>query len=145
MGLRNIEARREYQRQWYHKHNETEHVRQKDYAKLPQVITRRKELRDANPERFLWRGAKNRALKKDLNFNIEVDDIIIPEFCPILGIKLERFNIKSAPSLDRVDNTKGYIKGNVRVISRRANTMKGDMSIQDIERLIAYAKGELLF
>lgn len=145
MGLRNIEARRAYQRKWYSEHLDTQLNRQKGYASLPEVISRRKELRDVNPERFLWRCAKNRALKKGLDFEIEVSDIIIPEFCPILGIKLQRFNAKAAPSLDRVDNSKGYIKGNVRIISRRANTMKGDMSLRDAERLLAYAKGELLF
>lgn len=105
--------------------------------------SRRKELRDANPERNLWRGARDRALRDGLDFNIEISDIFIPEFCPILSIKLARFDRKTAPSLDRIDNSKGYVKGNVRVISNRANIMKGDMLIDDMERLLAYAKGEL--
>lgn len=82
-------------------------------------------------------------MRKGLEFNIEISDIVIPNICPILRIKLGRFDRKTAPSLDRIDNTRGYIKGNVRVISNRANVMKGDMSLEDIERLSAYAKGEL--
>lgn len=110
--------------------------------KLPEVKARLKANRDAHPEKFLWRSAKGRARRKDLDFNIDISDINIPDVCPILNIKLERFNPKTAPSLDRVDNSKGYIKNNVRVISNRANIMKGDMSLEDIKRLSAYAIGE---
>jgi len=68
---------------------------------------------------------------------------MIPDVCPILLVPLEKYNKNRAPSLDRIDNSKGYIKGNVRVISNRANIMKGDMSLEDIERLLAYTKREI--
>jgi hypothetical protein len=117
--------------------------RQKGYHALPDVRARRKLYRELNPERSLFDGVKNRSRKRGWDFDITVDDIIIPEICPILLIPLEKYHPNRAPSLDRIDNLKGYIKGNVRVISKRANSLKGDMSIEDIERLLAYAKGEL--
>jgi hypothetical protein len=46
-------------------------------------------------------------------------------------------------SLDRVDNTKGYIPGNVRVISRKANIMKADLTVDLLEKLINYIKNEI--
>ena len=95
------------------------------------------------PSRLLS-SAKSRAMKSNLDFNLELIDIIIPEFCPILGIKLNKNRIKfgpDSPSLDRVDTTKGYIKGNVKVISHRANTMKSDMTKEQIRKLYEYVCG----
>jgi hypothetical protein len=77
----------------------------------------------------MWRRAKNRAAEKGLEFDIEVSDIIIPDICPILGIPIKENKGKSgaypdSPSLDKIDPTKGYIKGNVQVVSQMANMMK---------------------
>lgn len=74
--------------------------------------------------------AKERCKKSGLEFSITADDIVIPDTCPILGIKLKENKgrsgaYKDSPSLDRIDNTKGYIPGNVQVISQLANAMKG--------------------
>ena len=73
--------------------------------------------------------AKNRAKLKELEFNLTAEDIVIPTHCPILGIELVNKKGKpggapNSPALDRIDNSKGYIKGNVRVISHLANMMK---------------------
>ena len=89
----------------------------------------------------MFRRAKVRASEKGLEFNLEKSDIIIPEFCPILGIKLEHHKGRSggesnSPALDRIDNSKGYIKGNVVVISHLANMMK---SSSNKEQLISFA------
>lgn len=77
----------------------------------------------------IWKGAKQRASKKNLEFTITPEDIIIPEHCPILGFELIR-NKKVAkynsPSLDRIDNTKGYTKENIQIISNRANILKSN-------------------
>jgi hypothetical protein len=63
--------------------------------------------------------------------------------CPILGIKLEWGEVgglNSSPSLDRKDPTLGYTKGNVAFISQRANRLKQDASLAELERIIAYLK-----
>lgn len=73
--------------------------------------------------------AKIRARKANLDFNIDITDIVIPTHCPILNIPLlldAKGTKKFSPSLDRIDNSKGYVKGNVRVISYFANHMKAD-------------------
>jgi hypothetical protein len=94
-----------------------------------------------NPEKYILKGARKRAEKKGMSFEIDESDIIIPESCPVLGIKLTevRSSEDGAPSLDRRDNSLGYIKGNVFVISTRANNMKSNMSLEDIRRLHKYA------
>lgn len=92
--------------------------------------------------------ARIRATRKNMEFNITLDDIIIPTLCPILKIPLVRDNTKrfwDSPSLDRVDNSKGYIKGNVRVISFLANHLKGLASVKQLEtfskNILPYLKG----
>ena len=71
----------------------------------------------------------------------------LPERCPILDIELIKNDSKrlgNSASLDRVDNNKGYIKGNVRVISFKANHMKANASIQELlkfsQNIIKYIK-----
>ena len=83
--------------------------------------------KDKNREKDLFQLARHRALKKGIEFNIEISDIVIPEICPILGLPIKKAidgNRDLSPSLDRIDNTKGYIKGNIQVISFKANNMK---------------------
>jgi hypothetical protein len=75
--------------------------------------------------------AKTRADKKGYEFNLEPEDILIPEICPYLKTPFIKGTMY-APSLDRVDNDKGYIKGNVEVISRKANLMKSNASSEEL-------------
>ena len=80
-------------------------------------------------ESKMYQRAKCRAKVKGLAFTIEVSDIIVPKFCPILNVELQSKKgnpggQKVSPALDRIDPTKGYVKGNVRVISHLANMMK---------------------
>ena len=83
--------------------------------------------------------AKSRAKKNNLPFNIELADIIIPERCPLLGIKIESTEFRNSPnnpSLDKIIPKKGYIKDNVWVISNRANTLKNDATLQELKTLV---------
>jgi len=96
-----------------------------------------------NIEKNLWWAAKRRAKAKGLKFSIKVEDIIIPEKCPILGIELKSSQHKkdrNSPSVDRIDNNLGYVSGNIQVISDRANSMKNDASFEEIEKLYFYMK-----
>lgn len=79
-------------------------------------------------KRLIW-AARRRAKNKNQDFNITEEDINIPTHCPYLGIELVTSSPRgtsreSTMSLDRIDTSKGYIKGNVEVISHLANTMK---------------------
>lgn len=82
-----------------------------------------------DPEIKMFQRAKSRAKLKNLEFTIEKKDIIIPKYCPILGIELicktgSSGGQNNSPALDRIDSKRGYTKTNVRVISHLANMMK---------------------
>ena len=97
---------------------------------------------ETKPEWRMWQRAKGRAKRLGREFDLTPDDIVIPDVCPILGLRLVVHKgrpgaFADSPSLDRVDNSRGYTKDNVRVISQRANQMKGDASE---EELVVFAK-----
>jgi hypothetical protein len=98
-----------------------------------------------NPAHYLWYVARTRSRKFGVEFSITEEDIIIPKYCPILEIFLSKGDgyLPNAMSLDRVDNNKGYIPGNVRVISRKANLMKSSLTIDILEKLIKYINKEI--
>lgn len=93
----------------------------------------------------MWKLAKDRATKYGYEFNLEESDIVIPEVCPILEVPIvlgEKDNYEYTPSLDRIDNSKGYVKGNVQVISKKANSMKNSATK---EELIKFCKNVLRY
>lgn len=89
--------------------------------------------------RKLLKDAKRRAKDYNIEFNITLEDIIIPDHCYILGIPLFSNALHSgpnSPSLDRINPDNGYTKGNVQVISHKANTMKSNANRAE---LLAFA------
>lgn len=97
------------------------------------------EFRALQPRKQMLNAAKDRAKVKKLDFNIDINDIIIPDICPIFGVKLER-KTRHAPSLDRMDASLGYIKGNVWVISKFANTMKNNATLPELKAFGKWAR-----
>ncbi len=108
---------------------------------------RRDKQRTINPELEIYRVAKKRAINKGLNFNLDIEDIKIPKMCPILKVKFNMFVYKQGgdfklkdcrPSIDRIDNTKGYVKGNIAIISYRANRIKSDSTYKELKAIIKW-------
>ena len=106
------------------------------------ILIRNKARRRLNPERAICWFVKARAKKKGLEFNLVESDIVIPKYCPVFPeIELhisEGLASDNSPSLDRVDNSKGYVKGNVKIISNRANSLKSNGTVDEFKRLIEY-------
>jgi hypothetical protein len=80
----------------------------------------------------LIKGARERAKKNDLPFNLKVKDLrkIITPYCPVFGFKFEinkkdvDNSWKNSPTLDRIIPEKGYVKNNIIIVSMLANTIK---------------------
>lgn len=100
-----------------------------------------------NPKRSYMLAARKRARELGLPFDLEEDDIIFPKVCPVLDIPIilktengPRKRSDNTPSLDRILPELGYVKGNVKIISWRANRLKNDASLADIEGIYNYMK-----
>lgn len=92
-----------------------------------------------SPEEIIVRRARVRARRKGLPCNISRQDIAIPATCPVLGIpifKAKGVTHPGSPSLDRINNDLGYVRGNVRVISYRANSLKSNATIAEMELVL---------
>jgi hypothetical protein len=110
---------------------------------------RRKEYVKNNPIQAIVSdmlvGARNRARKKNLPFDIDLDYVrsLICSHCSLLtnvSLDWSRGTKKGAPrpnspSLDRIDPTKGYVKGNVWIVSHRANAIKGDATHDELKAI----------
>ncbi len=109
-------------------------------ANASKYYEREKKYVKDNPEFRMWWAAKRRAKTRGLPFNLERTDIVIPEACPILGLRLETgegVSTDASPTLDRIDPSLGYVRGNVWVISALANRMKSNANA---EQLRAFAE-----
>lgn len=113
-------------------------------GKVRSIERRRAFLRAGTGEgyRALWlNNIRRRAKKKGLPFDLTLEDLVFPDICPVLGIPLVarsgKFN-DSSPSLDRVVPELGYVKGNVAVMSYRANRIKCHASLADMKAIVAY-------
>lgn len=112
----------------------------------PRVAAWVKEDRRKDPLKHTLRQAKMRAKELGIEFSLQREHVVLPEFCPVLGIRLtvgagQSWRHVSSPSLDRFDNTKGYVPGNVRVISWRANRLKADATIEEVRAILEYMEG----
>jgi len=106
-------------------------VRTEEYR----TYQRRYQKENTSLEQAMLNRSKSRAKRKAFEHNIELDDISIPNNCPLLGIPLfkgEDSVQENSPTLDRIDSSKGYIKGNVWVISYKANTIKSNATPEEL-------------
>lgn len=86
---------------------------------------------------------KTRAKANGLPFNLTMETLPpMPERCPALNIPLARGGKGSpnGPELDRLVPALGYVVGNVQWISRRANCMKSDATLEEVDALAAWLR-----
>lgn len=97
------------------------------------VLANNERWKRNNPEYYLWHSARQRAKVNGLEFSIEVSDVVIPAICPALLVPLVWKDKEFGASIDRIDNSKGYVKGNIQVISKKANRMKNNATQVELE------------
>ena len=98
---------------------------------------------ERNPLAHLLNVARARAKIAGIEFSVTAQDFpTLPTVCPVFGYELKyggrgKRSYASA-SLDRIDSTRGYVPGNVQVISWRANDLKRDATVEELRLLLAY-------
>jgi hypothetical protein len=119
-------------------------------------IEYRKKLKKDPKARILHNMMKNsrsRAKKLNLPFDLSKKFLnsIFQTYCPVFGIPFYMEPQEQGdpanpftPSIDRVDNNKGYIRTNVRIICFRANRLKSNATVEELENVIAYIKREII-
>ena len=129
-------------KQYYHDNKEKvlENVKNYRDANRPLIQQKGKEYYRRKLKNRLLNAARARARKYGYEFDLTVDDIIMPKYCPLLGIEMfvtesRKGKKHSSFSLDRIDSSKGYVKGNVWVISMMANSMKSDSNYEDFKKM----------
>lgn len=94
----------------------------------------------------LYKRAKTRAKEKGREFSLSWEAYITAfpadNKCPVFGFELEQgddgdMGRNNSPSIDRIDNDKGYTDDNIRIISKLANSMKQNATD---EQLYAFAE-----
>jgi hypothetical protein len=125
------------------KHAENERARR--LKNVEKTRTADKARKTSNRLKYLLNSARRRAKRSGLEFSItEADFPPIGTHCPVLGIEYNQsasHNTKDfSPSLDRLDNSKGYIVGNVQIISWRANRLKSNGTIEELEKIVKHLR-----
>lgn len=90
-------------------------------------------------------ASRQRAEKKNLEHTLTLEELKrlypIDNKCPILGIELSwGFPKDTSPSLDRIDSNKGYTYDNCQIISNKANRIKSDSTLEELEAIVQYLK-----
>lgn len=115
-----------------------EAAKRRYHANRPAITEARRQAREADPRRYLLNNARERARAAGMEFDLTIEDLMVPAACPVLGIPIIRGLQKktdNSPSLDRIDNTRGYVRGNVAIISDRANRIKNYGTAEEHRRI----------
>ena len=114
----------------------TAYQRQHYKENSKRIMEDNRKFYENNRDVYLLKKSRERAKKSGLEHSLTLEDLKIPTHCPYLGIeltcKLGSGQLKTNASVDRIDSSKGYVKDNVQIVSRQANTMKNDATLEEL-------------
>lgn len=97
-----------------------------------------KEYYKTNADAKILNSIRFRAGRKGIPFDLELEDIQGVTHCPVFGWELKRSGSgvsgasPNSPSVDRKIPELGYVKGNIQILSNKANTMKHDATPEEL-------------
>jgi hypothetical protein len=141
--------RNAYMRKWKREHKKSVNKTNQKWKDANRPLVRSREKRRAflkagtgDGYRALWlNNIKHRANKRGIPFNLSLDDLVFPNICPVLGIPIKARSgsfSDNSPSIDRTIPKLGYVKGNVSIMSYRANRIKCHATLDDLRKIVAY-------
>lgn len=103
---------------------------------------RMKEYRKNNPVKQLIMWAKSKCKKRKIPFNLGDNDLVFTGKCAIFGTELviSGDNLDNSPTLDRINPSLGYVRGNVQIVSHLANRIKSSATLDQLEQIVMYVK-----
>lgn len=123
-----------------------------------QLRQKYQDIKNDEPWRLAVRRARMRAKKMGFEFDLDDDYVksIWRDSCPVLGIPLYSANFGSgmkrgeskarpqdnSPTLDRIDSSKGYVKGNIVVMSYRANMIKNCGTLEEHRKIANFLESQ---
>lgn len=134
--LNNRDELLSYKKEWYIK----------NAVRISEKTKKRHSESPLNKVKRLLDKRKSAAKKRGIEFSVCADDVFIPEFCPLLGVRLDfsgKPNNPNGMSIDRIDPSKGYILGNVWVVSYRANRIKNDASLEELRSIVGNLENKM--
>lgn len=92
---------------------------------------------------WLWHKTKKRAKRQGILFTLRLEDVPkIPRRCPVFGMVMtfegSHQDKENTPTMDRIDNARGYVRGNITVVSWKANRIKSQLTVEEIIDLAAH-------
>lgn len=131
---RNPTRRSAWRRKFYLANKDSQNKRRLEYERQRRI---------EDPIACILNRTRGGAKRRGIEFSLAREDVVIPEFCPILGIRLDPVGTLGSfavPSVDRLDSRRGYVKGNVAVISFRANSLKNDGTAEEHEAVARWMR-----
>lgn len=87
---------------------------------------------------------RHQSRRRGIEFALEKDDIPpIPDRCPLLLVPFGEHKTEYAPTIDRIDSSRGYVPGNVHFVSHRGNTLKNCATLEEMVLLGKWAEQQL--
>ncbi len=118
--------------------------RQWNKVNKDKILVHNRRARTSNPQWSIFQNKKSGAKKKGITFSLVFNDIHWPTHCPILGTELAYISDGSgkpkpnSPSFDRIDPTQGYLPDNVIIVSNKANVIKNNATVDELERVASF-------
>ena len=99
--------------------------------------------RQTNPFKHKVTRARTRAKTLGLSFDLDPEylESIWTGYCPVLNKPISLLDQREneyAAELDRFVPEKGYVKGNVHFLSRRANRLKNNVTTKELKQLLIW-------
>lgn len=115
--------------------------------KYPELVGPPKPVKKHNPkpitefEKWVYRSKHNKKATLRNKLTYEMYLALYVTHCPLLGLELTYSKYEgNAPanyaSLDKIDPSKGYVEGNVQILSIRANNIKSDATLEELEIMV---------
>lgn len=109
------------------------------------VERQKRQRKTLSPQEKYFRDLKHNVKQRGKEFNLSFEDLEYPDVCPVLGIPIDWTRPKrgdNSPSADRLYPERGYVKGNVTIMSFKANRMKNNGSLEEHELLVKWLRSK---